>query len=67
MDDLFLPCFNSENTNVKVNERTAKFIGFDTDLHSVKYCALFNAQKQWVPGWLPSQGDLFADDWQLAE
>lgn len=27
---------------------------------------LFNAQKQHQIGWLPSQGDIFADDWQIA-
>lgn len=26
---------------------------------------LWNAQKVYVPGWVPSQGDLFAEDWQV--
>lgn len=28
---------------------------------------LWNAQKVYVPGWAPSQGDLFAEDWQVVE
>lgn len=28
---------------------------------------LFNAQGVHQPGWVPSQGDLFAEDWQIAE
>ena len=26
---------------------------------------LFNAQQQHQPGWLPSMGDLMAEDWEL--
>ena len=29
------------------------------------YCYLCNVQGKLIP-WVPSQGDLFADDWQLA-
>lgn len=39
------------------------------DEHSkmrVPYLYLCNAQGHLVP-WLPSQGDLFADDWQVVE
>lgn len=28
---------------------------------------LYNAQGQMQPGWLPSQGDLNAEDWQIVE
>lgn len=28
---------------------------------------LFNSQQQHQPGWLPSMGDLMADDWEVAE
>lgn len=28
---------------------------------------LWNAQKVYVPGWVPSQGDLFAEDWGIVE
>lgn len=33
---------------------------------SEPYCYLKNAQDGRVP-WVPSQGDLFAEDWELAE
>lgn len=26
---------------------------------------LYNAQQQHQPGWAPSQGDLFAEDWEV--
>lgn len=63
MPALFLPPFNTQDTNRKVNDRTAKHIGEDTPLDSQPYLALFNAQGKWQPGWVPSQGDLFAEDW----
>jgi hypothetical protein len=28
---------------------------------------LWNAQNIYVPGWVPSQGDLFAEDWQIID
>jgi hypothetical protein len=28
---------------------------------------LFNAQQQHQPGWLPSMGDLLADDWTIVD
>lgn len=28
---------------------------------------LFNSQQQHQPGWLPSMGDLMANDWEVAE
>jgi hypothetical protein len=28
---------------------------------------LWNAQRRYVPGWVPSQGDLFAEDWKIVE
>lgn len=33
--------------------------------HHAPHCCLRNAQGKHVP-WVPSQGDLFADDWRLA-
>jgi hypothetical protein len=30
-------------------------------------CALFNAQGEMQPGWVPSTGDLFAEDWMVLE
>lgn len=67
MPALFLHPHSSEEPGLKVNDRTAKHIGVDTPLDSQPYCALFNAQGKWQPGWVPSQGDLFADDWQIVE
>lgn len=67
MPALYLPSFSTQEAGPKVNDRTAKFIGEDTPLDCQPYCALFNAQEQWVPGWIPSQGDLFADDWCVCE
>lgn len=32
-----------------------------------RHLDLWNAQRQYVPGWVPSQGDLFAKDWQLVD
>lgn len=67
MPALYLPPYNTEDTNRKVNDRTAKHIGVDTPLDSQPYCALLNAQGKWQAGWLPSQGDLFAEDWIVLE
>lgn len=67
MPALFLPPFNTQDTNRKVNDRTAKHIGEDTPLDSQPYLALFNAQGKWQPGWVPSQEDLFAEDWMVLE
>lgn len=51
----------------KVNERTVKHIGEHTPLDCQPYIAMFNAQKQWIPGWLASQSDMLCDDWILVE
>lgn len=64
---LELPSYNTQGTNRKVNDRTALFIGKDKPLNCPPYCCLYNAQEEWVCGWVPSQGDLFADDWQIVE
>lgn len=66
MPPLYLPPYNTQDTNPKVNDRTAKWIGEDTPLDSQPYFALFNAQGKWQPGWVPSTGDLFAEDWEEA-
>lgn len=67
MPALYLPPYNTQGTERKVNDRTAKWIGEDAPLDCQPYYALYNAQKKWQPGWLPSQGDLFANDWQVIE
>ena len=63
--ELKLPPFSTQGTNRKVNDRTAKFIGVDEPLNCPPYCCLYNAQSEWVCGWVPSQGDLFAEDWEV--
>lgn len=67
MPELKLPPFNTQDTNRKVNDRTAKHIGEDMPLDSQPYIAMFTATKQWQPGWLCSQADLLANDWQVVE
>ncbi|WP_337588365.1 DUF2829 domain-containing protein [Paenibacillus gorillae] len=67
MPALYLPPHSTQEPGAKVNDRTAKHIGVDTPLDSQPYCALFNAQGKWQPGWVPSQGDLFAEDWVIVE
>lgn len=67
MPELKLPPFNTQDTNRKVNDRTAKHIGEDTPLDSQPYIAMFTADKKWQPGWLCSQADLLANDWQVVE
>ena len=67
MPELQLPAYSSQAQGAKVNDRTAKHIGADTPLDSRPYIAMWTATKQWQPGWLCSQADLLADDWEVAE
>lgn len=63
MPALYLPPYNTQDTNRKVNDRTAKWIGEDQPLDCQSYIAMYTAQKQWQPGWLASQADILAEDW----
>lgn len=65
MPRLYLPPFNTQDTSRKVNDRTAKWIGEDQPLDCQPYFALYNAQKKWQPGWVPSTSDLLAEDWYV--
>ncbi len=65
MPALYLPPFNTQDTNRKVNDRTAKWIGEDAPLDCQPYFAMYTATKQWQPGWLASQADMLADDWMI--
>ena len=65
MPPLKLPPFNTQEPGPKVNDRTAKFIGEDTPLDCQPYIAMYNAQKQWIPGWVASQSDMLSDDWNV--
>lgn len=67
MPELYLPPFNTQDTQRKVNDRTAKFIGKDKPLDSQPYIAMWTAQEKWQPGWLASQADLLAEDWLVLE
>lgn len=67
MPPLSLPPFNTADTFRKVNDRTAKFIGEDKPLNCQPYFAMYNAQEEWIPGWLASQSDMLADDWMIVE
>lgn len=67
MSPMYLPPFSSQDPGKKVNDRTAKIIGEDTPLDCQPYFAMFNAQKQWIPGWLASQSDMLSDDWMIVE
>jgi len=66
MTGMKLPPFNTQGTERKVNDRTAKFIGEDTPLDSQPYIAMFTATKQWQPGWNASTPDILAEDWMVA-
>lgn len=66
MSRLQLPPYNTQGTWRKVNDRTAKWIGEDQPLDSQPYIAMWTAAKQWQPGWLCSQADLLATDWEIA-
>lgn len=67
MSGMKLPPYNTQGTNRKVNDRTAKFIGEDTPLNSQPYLAMYNAQKEWIPGWLASQSDMLDNDWFVVD
>lgn len=66
MSAMSLPPFNTQGTDRKVNDRTARHIGPDRPLHSCAYFASFDELGFWRPGWLPSSDDLYAEDWELA-
>lgn len=67
MPPLYLPPFNTQDTSRKVNDRTAKWIGEDQPLDCQPYFTMWTAAKQWQPGWLASQADMLADDWQILD
>ena len=52
MPALSLPPFNTTDTQRKVNDRTAKWIGEDAPLDCQPYFAMYTADKKWQPGWL---------------
>ena len=66
MPALNLNAFNSPAQDPKVNARTAKFVGSETELVIQPYIALMN-QGEWQPGWVCSQADLLARDWEVVK
>ena len=67
MPELNLPPYSTQKPGPKVNDRTAKHIGEDTPLESQGYFAMFTAQRKWQPGWLASQADMLALDWEITD
>lgn len=65
MSAMSLPAFNTLDTERKVNDCTAKWIGEDTPLNTNAYIAMWTASKEWQPGWLASQSDMLSDDWVI--
>lgn len=64
MPGMKLPPFNTQGTDHKVNDRTAKWIGKDRELDCQPYFAHYDAHtNKWQPGWTPSTEDMFAEDW----
>lgn len=49
-----------------INGRTKKFIP-NGDLNCKKYIVIKDAQGGWQPGWLPSQQDIFSEDWMILD
>jgi Protein of unknown function (DUF2829) len=66
MPELHLAPFNQQDVAKRVNDRTAKWIGEDQPLNCRPYIAMYNVQKEWQPGWVCSQADLLAIDWEIA-
>ena len=65
MPSLYLPPYNTADTFLKVNDRTAKHIGEDAPLDSQPYISMWTAAQQWQPGWLASQSDMLSEDWEI--
>lgn len=49
-----------------VNGRTKTFVPHG-DLVVLPYFAMRTADQKWLPGWLASQTDMLADDWEVVE
>ena len=67
MSGMKLPPHSTQGTDKKVNDRTAKLIGENTPLETLPYFAMWTADKKWLLGWLASQTDMLATDWEIAE
>jgi len=49
----------------KVNARIKALIGPDKDLRCNAYFGMWTADEKWQIGWLASQSDMCAEDWQV--
>lgn len=67
MPALYLPPASTAIEGPRVNERTARHIGHDRPLDSQPYLAAWTSDRKWQPGWLPSQADLFAEDYEVCD
>lgn len=47
-----------------VNGRTKQFVPTG-DLNCQPYLAMWTAKREWQPGWLASQADMLANDWEI--
>ena len=68
MEGMELPSFNTQNTDRKVNDRTAKFIGKNARMICNAYfahCLLVDNVAFWTPGWLPDSHALYDDNWEI--
>jgi Protein of unknown function (DUF2829) len=48
----------------KVNERTRRFVK-EGDLNVGAYVVMWTTSGVWQPGWLASQADMLAEDWEI--
>jgi Protein of unknown function (DUF2829) len=65
MPELQLPPYSTHDIEERVNYRTAQFIGEDQPLNCRAYIARYNARREWQPGWVCTQEDLLANDWEV--
>lgn len=66
MSGLDLQPAASAEVGPKVNDRTSKFVGEDISLKTLPYIAMYRGDGTWQPGWLASQEDLLATDYEEA-
>ena len=67
MPRLALEPSTSPSNDPKVNARTAKHVGDSASLEVLPYIAMMTAQGKWQPGWVCTQEDLLATDWEVVE
>ncbi len=67
MPSLNLQAFSSPFQDPKVNARTAKHVGDSTSLEVQPYIAMMAVEGKWQPGWVCSQADLLARDWEVVK